>query len=167
MYGTVIELKVLVFVINSNEKKNRKLIETKQFISVQMSKVVRQVNFLNKISSTTSAAQVVLNPAKYQRLALTFQVKNHNGHMGARKFWRDYLPTLQFYNPALRIDVTRIKNESKTVSVPCKLEIYDEKGSVLDEIDMRDQQAPDIMDKVLQKLDHTRVPESEIITIGQ
>lgn len=131
-----------------------------------MSKVIRQLNFLNKISSATTEAQVVLNPAKYQRLALTFQVKNHNGHMGARKFWRDYLPTLQFYNPGLRIDVTRIKNDSKTVSVPCKLEVFDDKG-VLDEIDMRDQQAAEIMDKVLQKLDHTRVPEAEIITISQ
>ncbi|KAL3229656.1 Large ribosomal subunit protein mL61 [Nakaseomyces bracarensis] len=131
-----------------------------------MSKVVRQLKFLNKISSTTREAQVVLNPEKYQRLALTFQVKNHNGHMGARKFWREYLPTLQFYNPNLRIDVTRVKNDSKTTSVPCKLEAYDKSGPVL-EIDMRDQQALEIMNTVLQKLDHTKIPESDIITIGQ
>ena len=117
-----------------------------------MSKVARQLKFLNKISSTTTDAQVILSPGKYQRLSLTFQTKNHNGHMGARKFWKDYLPTIQFYNPQLRIDVTRIKNESKTVSVPCTLQA--------------NKHAPEILQSLLQKLDHERVPESQIISVG-
>ncbi|KAJ9573115.1 Mitochondrial ribosomal protein L51 / S25 / CI-B8 domain [Nakaseomyces glabratus] len=131
-----------------------------------MSKVARQLKFLNKISSTTTDAQVILSPGKYQRLSLTFQTKNHNGHMGARKFWKDYLPTIQFYNPLLRIDVTRIKNESKTVSVPCTLQAIGTDGKVVEEIDMSNKHAPEILQSLLQKLDHERVPESQIISVG-
>ena len=117
-----------------------------------MSKVAQQLKFLNKISATTRLPQILVDPKKYSGLRLTFQTKNHNGHMGARVFWHNYLPTLQFYNPRMKFDVIRIKNEDKQKSVPCKLEILSHEGSVVETIDMRNKMHEDIMKDLLDKI---------------
>ncbi|CAI4044471.1 mitochondrial 54S ribosomal protein mL61 SKDI_11G0530 [Saccharomyces kudriavzevii IFO 1802] len=130
-----------------------------------MSKVTEQLKFLNKISSTTNLPQILIDPKKYSGLRLTFQTKNHNGHMGARVFWHNYLPTLQFYNPRIKFDVVRIKNEDKQKSVPCKLEILCQEGSVTETIDMRNKMHEDIMRDLLDKIEHIPLPESEVMKV--
>ena len=86
--------------------------------------------------------------------------------MGARKFWREFLPTLQFYNPDLKIQVTRIKNDNnKDASVPCTLEIVSKDGSVVDQLDMKNKDQNAIMDELLSKLEHTRVPERDLVKV--
>lgn len=131
-----------------------------------MSRVVKQLKFLNRISFATKKPQVVADPEKYAALNLTFQWQNHNGHMGARKFWREFLPTLQFYNPDLKIQVTRIKNDNnKDASVPCTLEIVSKDGSVVDQLDMKNKDQNAIMDELLSKLEHTRVPERDLVKV--
>ena len=130
-----------------------------------MSKVAQQLKFLNKISATTRLPQILVDPKKYSGLRLTFQTKNHNGHMGARVFWHNYLPTLQFYNPRMKFDVIRIKNEDKQKSVPCKLEILSHEGSVVETIDMRNKIHEDIMKDLLDKIEHVPLPENEIIRV--
>ncbi|SCV01708.1 LAMI_0G13234g1_1 [Lachancea mirantina] len=130
-----------------------------------MSRVVRQLKFLNKISSTTIKPQILLNPESYGALNLTFQWQNHNGHMGARKFWHEYLPTLQFYNPELKINISRVKNDKKDVMVPCKLEILSPTGSVVETLDMRDKDKESIMDELLAKVNHERVSSKEIVKV--
>ncbi|CUS24687.1 LAQU0S18e01992g1_1 [Lachancea quebecensis] len=131
-----------------------------------MSRIARQLKFLNKISSSTLEPQVVLNPQKYAGLNLTFQYQNHNGHMGARKFWHEYLPTLQFYNPGLQFQVTRVKNEDKNnAGVPCILQTIGKDGSVLETLDMRNKQHPEIMQELLEKADYEKVPESDIVRV--
>ncbi|CAI4045834.1 hypothetical protein SUVZ_11G0490 [Saccharomyces uvarum] len=131
-----------------------------------MSKVTQQLNILNKISATTKLPQILIDPKKYSGLRLTFQTKNHNGHMGARVFWHDYLPTLQFYNPEIKFDVIRIKNEDKQKSVPCKLEILSQEGTVTETIDMRNKMHHDIMKDLLDKIEHNPLPENEVIRAG-
>ncbi|KAG4305429.1 hypothetical protein PORY_000985 [Pneumocystis oryctolagi] len=41
-------------------------------------------------------------------LTLWIGKDNRNGQMGYRKFWRQHLPRIQFYNPRLSITVQRI-----------------------------------------------------------
>ncbi|SCV03476.1 LANO_0G04368g1_1 [Lachancea nothofagi CBS 11611] len=131
-----------------------------------MSRVATQLKFFNKISSTTVEPQILLNAHKYSGLKLMFQQQNHNGHMGARKFWHEYLPTLQFYNPDLQFQVTRVKNEDKKdASVPCTLEILDKENAVVDSLDMRNKQGSEIMQELLEKLEHERVAEEDIVRL--
>ncbi|CCF59080.1 hypothetical protein KAFR_0G00470 [Kazachstania africana CBS 2517] len=132
-----------------------------------MSKILRQINFLNKISYVTKKPQIFINTEKYNAIRLTFQVLNHGGHMGARQFWRKYLPTLQFYNPNFRIDLVRIKNEEKKNEVPCVMEIIGKDNSVVETIDMKDRQYDSIMDELLEKLDHNVVPEDKLVKVGE
>ncbi|QLQ78999.1 hypothetical protein HG537_0B03460 [Torulaspora globosa] len=131
-----------------------------------MSSVAKQLKFLNKISSTTKQAQILLDAAKYSGIKLTFQVENHHGHMGARKFWHEYLPTLQFYNPNFKINVIRIKNENKKFQgVPCILEILSNDNNVINSIDMQNKTDDTIMNEFLKKIEHKPVPEESLIKI--
>ncbi|CDO92313.1 unnamed protein product [Kluyveromyces dobzhanskii CBS 2104] len=130
-----------------------------------MSRVVKQQKFLNKISSTTIKSQILLDASKYSALNLQFQYQNFNGHMGARKFWHEFLPSVQFYNPSLPIKVTRVKNEDKNVDVPCVLQAIGSNGNIVAEISMKNKNSSEIMDEVLQKLEHKKVPDEEIIRV--
>lgn len=130
-----------------------------------MSKIVRQKNFLNAISYTTKKPQVLIDASKYSGIRLTFQTKNNGGHMGPRQLWRKYLPTLQFYNPNLQVDIIRINNTSRTETVPCILEIIDKQGKTVDSIDMKNRMYDDIMDEFLTKVEHKPVPEEELVQV--
>lgn len=131
-----------------------------------MSSVAKQLKFLNKISSTTKPAQILVNSAKYAGIKLTFQVENHHGHMGARKFWHEYLPTLQFYNPNFKIDVVRIKNsDTKNAGVPCRLDILSNENKLVSQIDMKGKTDEIIMNELLKVLDHQRVPEESLVKV--
>lgn len=44
----------------------------------------------------------------------------NDGHMGPRKFWRDNLPRLKFWNPAVPMIVNRVKDQSR----PATMSIY-------------------------------------------
>ncbi|SMN19339.1 similar to Saccharomyces cerevisiae YKL167C MRP49 Mitochondrial ribosomal protein of the large subunit, not essential for mitochondrial translation [Maudiozyma saulgeensis] len=130
-----------------------------------MSKIVRQKNFLNAISYTTKKPQVLINGSKYQGIRLTFQVENHSGHMGPRMLWRKYLPTLQFYNPNLKIDIIRIYNKNKAENIPCILEVLDKGGNTVETIDMKNKMYDSIMDEFLNKVDHKIIPEEELVHV--
>lgn len=131
-----------------------------------MSSVAKQLKFLNKISYATKDAQILVNTSKYAGIKLTFQAQNHNGHMGARKFWHNYLPTLQFYNPSLKIDVVRIDNkDTKRRGVPCTLEIIAKDQKVLDKIDMVNKKDNLIMNELLERLEFEAIPEESLIKV--
>lgn len=85
--------------------------------------------------------------------------------MGARKFWHEYLPTLQFYNPSLSINVSRVKNENKKVDVPCILEVIGPDAKVVEQVSMKNKTDTQIMDELLEKLEHTKVPEEQIVKL--
>lgn len=131
-----------------------------------MSSVAKQLKFLNRISSTTKQAQILLDAAKYSGIKLTFQVENHHGHMGARKFWHEYLPTLQFYNPNFQIDVVRIKNDNKKFTgVPCILEIISNEDKTVKQIDMKNKTDEIIMKEFLETVDYQPVPEESLVKV--
>ncbi|UNI20080.1 hypothetical protein JDV02_006206 [Purpureocillium takamizusanense] len=46
-------------------------------------------------------------PPEVTRIHMDFATKLNGGHMGARKFWREYLPRLKYHNPAIPMIVNR------------------------------------------------------------
>ncbi|RPA87002.1 hypothetical protein BJ508DRAFT_410588 [Ascobolus immersus RN42] len=46
-------------------------------------------------------------PSTIKKISLEFARRNAGGHMGPRKFWRDYLPGIKFYNPDVELSVNR------------------------------------------------------------
>lgn len=50
-------------------------------------------------------------PRDVKRIHLDFAIKFDNGHFGARKFWRNYLPRLKYHNPAVSMTVNRTKDQ--------------------------------------------------------
>ncbi|KAK9248012.1 hypothetical protein V1506DRAFT_530478 [Lipomyces tetrasporus] len=63
-----------------------------------------QIEFLKSLSIGRGALKL---PNNVENMTLTFKRLNSYGHMGARKFWRFYLPKIQFHNPNLPISVIR------------------------------------------------------------
>ncbi|KAL9037368.1 MAG: hypothetical protein Q9214_005735, partial [Letrouitia sp. 1 TL-2023] len=47
-----------------------------------------------------------------RKIHLDFAVKINDGHFGARKVWRDYLPRLKFYNPSVSMTVNRSQDQN-------------------------------------------------------
>ncbi|KAJ3497784.1 hypothetical protein NLG97_g1639 [Lecanicillium saksenae] len=46
-------------------------------------------------------------PPEVSQIHMDFAMRTHNGHMGAKKFWREYLPRLKYNNPAVSMIVNR------------------------------------------------------------
>ncbi|KAL8957122.1 MAG: hypothetical protein Q9193_005523, partial [Seirophora villosa] len=46
-------------------------------------------------------------PKDVQRIHLEFAFKFNDGHFGARKVWRNFLPRLKYHNPAVSMTVNR------------------------------------------------------------
>lgn len=51
---------------------------------------------------------------------LEFAAKFNNGHFGARKVWRNYLPRLKYHNPAVAMTVSRHNDQEG----PSELTVY-------------------------------------------
>ncbi|WYZ37276.1 hypothetical protein EsH8_II_000782 [Colletotrichum jinshuiense] len=49
-------------------------------------------------------------PSNVTRIHIEFARRAEQGHFGPRKFWRDMLPRLKFYNPAIPMIVNRKSN---------------------------------------------------------
>lgn len=131
-----------------------------------MPNIPKQLNFLNRISFNTPKAHIRLDPSRYSGLKLVFQYENHNGQMGARKFWNQYLPTLKFYNPELQMDVVRIRNSNqKDGTTPCYLEALDRDGRVIDTLQMKNKHSDAIMDEFNQLFQREQIPEDELIQL--
>lgn len=54
------------------------------------------------------------------RIHLTFAQRSEDGHMGARRFWRDCLPSLKYYNPAIPMTVSRDQKQGGK----CEMHIF-------------------------------------------
>ncbi|RFU80966.1 ribosomal mrp49 [Trichoderma arundinaceum] len=46
-------------------------------------------------------------PAEVTRIHMDFALRLKGGHMGARKFWKEYLPRLKYHNPSVPMIVNR------------------------------------------------------------
>ncbi|KAL8728759.1 MAG: hypothetical protein Q9166_005191 [cf. Caloplaca sp. 2 TL-2023] len=51
-------------------------------------------------------------PRDVKRIHLDFAFKLNDGHFGARKVWRNYLPRLKYHNPAVSMTVNRTQNQA-------------------------------------------------------
>ncbi|KAL8674715.1 MAG: hypothetical protein Q9168_000873 [Polycauliona sp. 1 TL-2023] len=51
-------------------------------------------------------------PRDVKRLHLDFAFKLNDGHFGARKLWRTYLPRLKYHNPAVSMSVNRTQDQT-------------------------------------------------------
>ncbi|KAL6944639.1 hypothetical protein ACO0RG_001382 [Hanseniaspora osmophila] len=126
--------------------------------------ILQRAQKINKISFTTKLTQVKIDHEKVGKIKLVFQRDNMNGHMGARKFWKNYLPTLKFYNIDLPMEVVRIENKDKNKEIPCILEIQDKSlNKEIAKLDMRNLRDTEIAEKLLELLPHVPVPQNEII----
>ncbi|PTB79240.1 hypothetical protein M440DRAFT_1389275 [Trichoderma longibrachiatum ATCC 18648] len=67
-----------------------------------------RLNLLRKrlISIKCGPGAAVL-PADVTRIHMDFAIHLKGGHMGARKFWKEYLPRLKYHNPAIPMIVNR------------------------------------------------------------
>lgn len=131
-----------------------------------MPSVPKQLNFLNRISINTPKAQIRLDPSRYSALKLVFQYENHNGQMGARKFWNQYLPTLKFYNPELQMDVVRIRNSNyKDNSTPCYLQTLDRDDKTAETLEMKNKHSDAILDELNELIQYEKVPSDQLIEL--
>ncbi|GMM38487.1 mitochondrial 54S ribosomal protein [Saccharomycopsis crataegensis] len=71
-------------------------------------RATRNLTHILSISSPSNKASIIKLPPLITDVSLTFKKKNSDGHMGIRKFWQNYLPTIKFYNQSLPMNVTRI-----------------------------------------------------------
>ncbi|PTB43413.1 hypothetical protein M441DRAFT_372192 [Trichoderma asperellum CBS 433.97] len=46
-------------------------------------------------------------PSEVTRIHMDFAIRLKGGHMGARKFWKEYLPRLKYHNPSIPMIVNR------------------------------------------------------------
>ncbi|KZZ98467.1 Ribosomal protein/NADH dehydrogenase domain protein [Moelleriella libera RCEF 2490] len=49
-------------------------------------------------------------PPEVSRIHMDFALRMDDGHMGARKFWREHLPRLKYHNPSVPMIVNRHDN---------------------------------------------------------
>ncbi|KAL8839774.1 MAG: hypothetical protein Q9170_001585 [Blastenia crenularia] len=50
-------------------------------------------------------------PEDIKRIHLDFAFKLNDGHFGARKVWRNYLPRLKYHNPAVSVTINRSQDQ--------------------------------------------------------
>ena len=55
-----------------------------------------------------------------KKIHLEFAYKFNDGHLGARKVWRKYMPRLKYHNPAISMTVNRSHNQEG----PATLTVY-------------------------------------------
>lgn len=84
----------------------------------------RAVKVNRKLLSIKTGPGAMILPADITRLHLAFARNDFPGnvsrHHGAKKFWREYLPSLKYHNPTVSMTVER----SSEATCPAKLTIH-------------------------------------------
>ncbi|KTW28522.1 hypothetical protein T552_01781 [Pneumocystis carinii B80] len=129
----------------------------------------RHTKAAEKIARILSGPGAFKLPSDIHGLTLFMAFKNKDGHMGPRqvvfilfsilinnrKFWKDYLPSVQFHNPYLHIQVCRSHEEKDA-----KLKIHQKLGDM--EIDMKHKDASEICREFVEKTRAVEVGKEEI-----
>ncbi|KAI5818163.1 CI-B8 domain-containing protein, partial [Pyronema omphalodes] len=92
-------------------------------------------------------------PKDVSKLVLTYSFKGNDGHLGPRKFWRQYLPRLKFHNPDVPMEVI----QKKDVGGPATL-VIEFKGDRKETIDVQHRHESDIIKEVLQITNAKQLP---------
>ncbi|KAK6535445.1 hypothetical protein TWF694_001905 [Orbilia ellipsospora] len=129
-----------------------------------------------KLHSIRNGTGAAILPPNVSKLSLVFNYKdsskdNITGHMGARKFFRECLPRLQYHNPTVDMSVLR----RKTPELPATLTIHiqdlaaataakskKQKSDIPEttvEINMHNRLTADIMDELIEKTSATLYSE--------
>ncbi|KAK5997055.1 hypothetical protein PT974_02406 [Cladobotryum mycophilum] len=66
-----------------------------------------RLNLLRKLVTIQCGPGAAVLPPEVSRIHLDFAITLKGGHMGARKFWKEYLPRLKYHNPAIPMIVNR------------------------------------------------------------
>ncbi|CAF9931772.1 MAG: hypothetical protein HETSPECPRED_008192 [Heterodermia speciosa] len=76
------------------------------------------VNIINRMRRLKTLLDIRLGPGAailppdVKRIHLSFAYKLNDGHFGARKVWRQYLPRLKYHNPAVSMTVDRSEDNT-------------------------------------------------------
>ncbi|KAK4156687.1 CI-B8 domain-containing protein [Chaetomidium leptoderma] len=81
---------------------------------------IRRLNQLTALVRIRNGPGAAVLPQDVTRLHMEFAHKLNGGHMGPRKFWRDALPRLKYWNPAIPMVVNRSNNQEG----PATLTLY-------------------------------------------
>lgn len=68
---------------------------------------------LRRLNAITTGPGALTLPKSVTRLDLMFQKSVKEQGAGAKQFWREYLPPIQFYNPDVAISVRRFEDASQ------------------------------------------------------
>ncbi|KAK4038946.1 CI-B8 domain-containing protein [Parachaetomium inaequale] len=82
--------------------------------------VIRRLNQLTALVRIRNGPGAAVLPQDVTRIHMEFAHKINGGHMGPRKFWRDALPRLKYWNPAVPMVVNRSNNQEG----PAMLTLY-------------------------------------------
>ncbi|GAB0134243.1 hypothetical protein EsDP_00002623 [Epichloe bromicola] len=66
-----------------------------------------RLNLLRKLINLRCGPGAAILPPEVSRIHLDFAARMDDGHMGARKFWRECLPRLKYHNPSIPMIVNR------------------------------------------------------------
>ncbi|KAI2473386.1 CI-B8 domain-containing protein [Annulohypoxylon bovei var. microspora] len=80
----------------------------------------KRMHILQEMLAIRHGPGAAILPPEITRIHLDFARKWNNGHMGPRKFWKDCLPRLKYWNPAVPMLVNRTDDQM----APAKMSIY-------------------------------------------
>ncbi|AEO71639.1 b9124158-759d-4bed-ba1a-1b9ce1a4c226 [Thermothielavioides terrestris] len=80
----------------------------------------RRMNKLNALVKIRTGPGAAVLPRDVTRIHMEFAHKINGGHMGPRKFWREALPRLKYWNPAVPMVVNRTRDQEG----PATLTLY-------------------------------------------
>ncbi|KAL6910372.1 mitochondrial ribosomal protein L51 [Trichoderma evansii] len=66
-----------------------------------------RLNLLRKLINIKCGPGAAILPSEVTRIHMDFGITLKGGHMGARKFWKEYLPRLKYHNPSIPMIVNR------------------------------------------------------------
>ncbi|KAL7923004.1 mitochondrial ribosomal protein L51 [Trichoderma austrokoningii] len=66
-----------------------------------------RLNLLRKLINIKCGPGAAILPSEVTRIHMDFAISLKGGHMGARKFWQEYLPRLKYHNPSIPMIVNR------------------------------------------------------------
>lgn len=117
----------------------------------------RHIKTANKLAQIRNGLGAAKIPRNITKLTLLMAFKNKNGQMGCRKFWRQHLPSIQFHNPHLQIEVRRSHEETRAI-----MQIDQTSGDPIF-LDMQYKQASDICQELFQKIHAVPVKPSDTV----
>ncbi|KAL8716744.1 MAG: hypothetical protein Q9225_005950 [Loekoesia sp. 1 TL-2023] len=77
-----------------------------------MVSVINRMRKLKALYAVRLGPGAATLPRDIKRIHLDFAFKFNDGHFGARKVWRNYLPRLKYHNPAVSMTVNRSQDQA-------------------------------------------------------